>query len=117
MDDNIKRGDIYYANLNPYVGSEQGGTRPVLVIQNNIGNKYSPTVIVCSITTKLSKTKIPTHIEIKANKKYGLEKDSIILLEQIKTIDKKRLLHKAGEIDKDILEKVNKAIKISLNIS
>lgn len=115
--DNVKRGEIYFANLNPYIGSEQGGVRPVLIIQNDVGNKYSPTVIICSITTQMKKSKVPTHVEIKANKNYGLCEDSIILLEQIKTIDKKRLLHKAGELDDLTLKKVNDAIKISLNIN
>lgn len=117
VNNNIKRGEIYFANLNPYMGSEQGGIRPVLIIQNNMGNKYSPTVIVCSITAKLKKAKVPTHVEIRADEKCGLNENSIILLEQIKTIDKKRLLHKAGEIDSNVLQKVNDALKISLNLS
>ena len=94
----VKRGDIYYADLSPVVGSEQGGIRPVLVIQNDIGNKYSPTVIAAAITSQINKAKMPTHIELAA-KDYGLNKDSVILLEQIRTIDKRRLREKIGRID------------------
>ena len=97
----IKRGYLYYADLSPVVGSEQGGVRPVLIIQNDIGNKYSPTVIVAAITSQINKAKLPTHIEISAHE-YGLNKDSVILLEQIRTIDKKRLREKIGCLDKSL---------------
>ena len=109
----IKRGELYFANLSPVVGSEQGGTRPVLSVQNDVGNKYSPTVIVAAITSKLNKAKLPTHIELDAST-YGLEKDSVILLEQIRTIDKARLLQKIGNLDNQTLESVNKSLLISL---
>ena len=98
----IKRGYLYYADLSPVVGSEQGGVRPVLIIQNDIGNKYSPTVIVAAITSQINKAKLPTHIEISAHE-YGLNKDSVILLEQIRTIDKKRLREKIGCLDKNMM--------------
>ena len=94
----VKRGDIYYADLSPVVGSEQGGVRPVLIIQNDVGNKYSPTVIAAAITSQINKAKMPTHIELSA-REYGLNKDSVILLEQIRTIDKKRLREKTGRLD------------------
>ena len=109
----IKRGELYYANLSPVVGSEQGGLRPVLVVQNDIGNKFSPTVIVAAVTSKISKAKIPTHIELDATT-YGLEKDSVILLEQIRTLDKSRLQHKIGQIDPLTMHKIEKAMLISL---
>lgn len=112
---NVSRGDIYYADLNPVVGSEQGGVRPVLIIQNDIGNKYSPTVIVAAITSKIDKAKLPTHVEISA-KDTKLEKDSVILLEQIRTIDKKRLQRHVTHLDKSIIEKVDEAIEISLGL-
>ena len=108
----IKRGDLYYADLSPVVGSEQGGVRPVLIIQNDIGNKYSPTVIVAAITSQINKAKLPTHIEISANE-YGLNKDSVILLEQIRTIDKKRLKEKIGHADEELMQRVNKALSVS----
>ncbi len=111
----VKRGDIYYADLSPVVGSEQGGIRPVLIVQNDIGNKYSPTVIVCAITSQINKAKLPTHIEIDA-KDYGLCKDSVILAEQIRTVDKKRLREKIGRLDKILMDKVNDALSISLGI-
>lgn len=111
---NIKRGDIFYADLSPVVGSEQAGIRPVLIIQNDIGNKYSPTVIVLAITTK-RKTNIPTHIPIKAGN-FGLEKDSIILVEQVRTLDKVRLKEKIGTLDDVTMEKVKEALKVSLSI-
>ena len=94
----VKRGDIYYADLSPVVGSEQGGVRPVLIIQNDIGNKYSPTVIATAITSQINKAKMPTHIELDANE-YGLSKDSVVLAEQIRTIDKRRLKEKIGHLD------------------
>ena len=109
----IKRGDIYYADLSPVVGSEQGGVRPVLIIQNNIGNKYSPTVIVSAITSQINKAKIPTHIELASNK-YNLAKDSVVLLEQIRTIDKRRLQEKITSLDEFKMKEVNRAILISL---
>ena len=112
---NIKRGDIYYADLSPVVGSEQGGVRPVLIVQNDIGNKYSPTVIAAAITSKINKAKMPTHIEIDAQQ-YGLSRDSVILLEQVRTIDKKRLREKIGRLDELQMIKVNDAIQISFGL-
>lgn len=109
----IKRGQIYYADLSPVVGSEQGGTRPVLIIQNDVGNKYSPTVIACAVTSQMSKAKLPTHIEVKQGQ-FGLPKDSVILLEQIRTLDKRRLKEKLGELDAFTMSKVDRAILISL---
>lgn len=111
----IKRGDIYYADLRPVVGSEQGGIRPVLIIQNDTGNRHSPTVIVAAITSKMNKAKLPTHIEIDS-KKYDIVKDSVILLEQLRTIDKKRLKDKVCHIDGEILKKVNEALLVSLEL-
>lgn len=111
----IKRGYIFFADLSPVVGSEQGGIRPVLIIQNDVGNKYSPTVIIAAITSHIEKAKLPTHVEVDA-KEYGLEKDSVILLEQIRTIDKQRLQEKLTELDDRLMQKVNHAIKISLGI-
>ena len=111
----IKRGYLFYADLSPVVGSEQGGVRPVLIIQNDIGNKYSPTVIVAAITSQINKAKLPTHIEISANE-YGLNKDSVILLEQIRTIDKKRLREKIGCLDKNMMVKVDNSLQISLGL-
>ncbi len=111
----IKRGDLYYADLSPVVGSEQGGVRPVLIIQNNIGNKYSPTVIIAAITSQINKAKLPTHIEISANE-YGLNKDSVILLEQIRTIDKKRIREKIGCLDNNVMLKVDNGLQISLGL-
>ena len=113
---NIKRGDIYYADLSPVVGSEQGGLRPVLVVQNDVGNKYSPTVIVSAITSKMSKAKLPTHIDVVANQ-VGLNKDSVILLEQIRTIDKARLKEKMGHLDDKVMSEVNDAITVSFGLS
>lgn len=112
----VKRGDIYYADLSPVVGSEQGGIRPVLIIQNDIGNKYSPTVIAAAITSQINKAKMPTHIELTA-KDYGLSKDSVILLEQIRTIDKKRLHEKICHLDSRLMQKVNDALAISFGLS
>lgn len=112
---NAKRGDIFYADLSPVVGSEQGGVRPVLIVQNDIGNRYSPTVIVAAITSQISKAKLPTHVEITA-KEYVLPKDSVILLEQIRTIDKKRLEEKVGNIDEAIMERVNEGLCVSFSI-
>jgi mRNA interferase MazF len=111
----IKRGEIYYADLSPVIGSEQGGIRPVLIVQNDIGNKYSPTVIAAAITSQINKAKLPTHIEI-SSQEYGLQKDSVILLEQIRTIDKKRLKEKIGHLDDELMEKVNEALSISFGL-
>lgn len=111
----VKRGDIFYADLSPVVGSEQGGVRPVLVVQNNIGNKYSPTIIISAITSQINKAKLPTHIEISAPE-YGLPKDSVVLLEQIRTIDKKRLREKIGRFSNDMMADVDKCLKISLGL-
>lgn len=111
----VKRGEIYYANLSPVVGSEQGGNRPVLVIQNDVGNKYSPTVIVVAITSQISKAKLPTHVEINA-KQSNLEKDSVILLEQIRTIDKRRLKEKITHLNDELMSLVDEAIKVSLGL-
>ena len=111
----VKRGDIYYADLSPVVGSEQGGIRPVLIVQNDVGNKYSPTVIAAAITSQINKAKMPTHIELAA-KEYGLNKDSVILLEQIRTIDKKRLREKIGHLDDNLMSTVNEALLISFGL-
>ena len=111
----VKRGDIYYADLSPVVGSEQGGVRPVLIIQNNIGNRHSPTVICAAITSRMNKAKLPTHVEISASR-YALVKDSVILLEQVRTIDKKRLREKVCHLDCEILKKVDQALSISLEL-
>ena len=112
---NVKRGDIFYADLSPVVGSEQGGIRPVIIIQNDIGNRYSPTVIVAAITSQINKAKLPTHVEI-SSEEYGLNRDSVVLLEQIRTLDKKRLKEKIGHMTEDDLKKVNKSLLISLNL-
>ncbi len=111
----IRRGDIYYADLSPVIGSEQGGVRPVLVVQNDVGNKYSPTVITAAITSQINKAKMPTHIEVDALQ-YGLSKDSVILLEQVRTIDKKRLKEKVGHLEGDLMSKVNDALSISFGL-
>lgn len=112
---NVKRGDIFYADLSPVVGSEQGGMRPVLIVQNDIGNKYSPTVIAAAITSKLDKAKLPTHIDVYAEE-FGLSKNSVVLLEQIRTLDKRRLREKMGHLDDVLMEKVNDAITISFGL-
>ena len=111
----VKRGDIYYADLSPVIGSEQGGIRPVLIIQNDVGNKYSPTVIAAAITSQINKAKMPTHIELSASD-YGLYKDSVILLEQIRNIDKKRLKDKVAHLDKKLMKTVDEALSISFGI-
>ncbi|MGG1848733.1 type II toxin-antitoxin system endoribonuclease NdoA [Bacillus wiedmannii] len=111
----VKRGDVYFADLSPVVGSEQGGVRPVLVIQNDIGNRFSPTVIVAVITAQIQKAKLPTHVEIDA-KKYGFERDSVILLEQIRTIDKQRLTDKITHLDEVMMIRVDEALQISLGL-
>ena len=113
---NIKRGEIYYADLSPVIGSEQGGIRPVLIIQNDVGNKYSPTVIAAAITSQLNKAKLPTHIELSEGE-FGLVKDSVILLEQIRTLDKRRLKEKIGELSSSKMQKVDTALLISLGFS
>ncbi len=113
----VNRGDLYYANLSPVLGSEQGGIRPVVIIQNDVGNKYSPTVIVAPITSRMNKTKLPTHVKINASEKYGLPKDSVVLLEQIRTIDKQRLKDKIGKFDKRRMSDVDNAILISLELT
>ncbi|MGI6224946.1 MAG: type II toxin-antitoxin system PemK/MazF family toxin, partial [Peptococcales bacterium] len=106
---NVKRGDIFFAELSPVVGSEQGGVRPVLIIQNDIGNQYSPTTIVAAITSQISKAKLPTHIEITALE-AGLAKDSVVLTEQVRTIDKRRLREKVSSVDEKLMEKINHAL-------
>ena len=111
----IKRGDMYYADLSPVIGSEQGGVRPVLIIQNDVGNKFSPTVIAAAITSQTSKNKLPTHINIDS-KEYGLMKNSVILAEQIRTIDKSRLKEKSGQVDETIMGQVNNALGISFGL-
>ncbi len=111
----VKRGDVYYADLSPIVGSEQGGVRPVLILQNDVGNKYSQTVIVSAITSQLNKAKLPTHISLEANS--GLSKNSVVLLEQIRTIDKQRLKEKIGHIDEGTMKQVNDALSISFGMA
>ena len=111
----MKRGDIYYADLSPVVGSEQGGVRPVLIVQNDIGNRYSPTVIAAAITSQTGKAKLPTHISL-TGRDVGLSKDSIVLLEQIRTIDKRRLREKMGTLDADSMSQVNQALSISFGL-
>lgn len=113
VDTTVKRGEIYYADLSPVVGSEQGGVRPVLVVQNDIGNKYSPTVIAAAITSRLTKARLPTHIEI-SGRSYGLQKDSVILLEQIRTLDKRRLKERIGALPENTMRSVDGALLISL---
>ena len=115
MMNNIRRGDIFYADLSPVVGSEQGGLRPVLIIQNDVGNRYSPTVIAAAITSRMGKSKLPTHIDIYAER-AGLAKDSVILLEQIRTLDKRRLKERMGHLDGAVMDKVNDAIAVSFGI-
>ncbi|MBP5242439.1 MAG: type II toxin-antitoxin system PemK/MazF family toxin [Clostridia bacterium] len=112
---NVKRGELYYADLSPVVGSEQGGVRPVLVVQNYVGNRYSPTIIAAAVTSKQSKAKLPTHIELPSS--FGLAKDSVILLEQIRTLDKRRLKERIGELPDETMSLVNKAILISLGFT
>ena len=112
----IKRGELYYADLSPVVGSEQGGVRPVLVVQNDVGNKYSPTVIAAAVTSKINKAKLPTHIELPSSS-YGLQRDSVILLEQIRTLDKRRLKERIGELNEITMNQVDKAILISLGFT
>ncbi len=111
----VKRGDVFFADLSPVVGSEQGGTRPVLIIQNDIGNRFSPTVIIAAITAQIQKAKLPTHVEIDA-KKYGFERNSVILLEQLRTIDKSRLTDRITQLDEELMDKVDDALEISLGL-
>ncbi|MBQ1553238.1 MAG: type II toxin-antitoxin system PemK/MazF family toxin [Clostridia bacterium] len=112
----VRRGDIYFADLSPVVGSEQGGVRPVLIVQNDVGNRHSPTVIAAAITSRLGKTKLPTHIDINAEK-VGLERDSVILLEQIRTIDKRRLGEKMGHLNDEVMGEVNAALNVSFGLN
>ncbi len=109
----VKRGDLYYADLSPVIGSEQGGVRPVLIVQNDVGNRYSPTIIAAAITSQLDKAKLPTHIALPAGQS-GLQKDSVVLLEQIRTLDKRRLKDKIGELPFSVMARVNEALLISL---
>lgn len=113
---NVKRGDIYYADLSPVVGSEQGGLRPVLIIQNDVGNRYSPTVIAAAITSRMGKNRLPTHIDIHADR-VGLAKDSVVLLEQVRTLDKRRLKEKMGHLDDGMMNDINTAIAVSFGLS
>ena len=115
LNNNVRRGEIYYADLSPVIGSEQGGVRPVLIVQNDVGNRYSPTVIAAAITSQQNKTRLPTHIEISA-RSYGLSKSSVILLEQIRTLDKKRLRERMGCLDDDVMQQVDGAIAVSLGL-
>lgn len=112
----VKRGDIYYADLSPVVGSEQGGMRPVLIIQNDTGNKHSPTVIAAAITSRIDKARLPTHIELEA-RSFGLTKDSVVLLEQIRTIDKRRLRERMGRVDDELMGKIDNAIAVSCGLA
>jgi mRNA interferase MazF len=111
----VKRGDIYYADLSPVVGSEQGGMRPVLIIQNDVGNKYSPTVIAAAITSRMGKAKLPTHIDVYAAR-AGLSRDSVVLLEQLRTLDKRRLKEKMGHLDEELMQEIDTAIAVSLGL-
>ncbi len=111
----IKRGDVFFADLSPVVGSEQGGTRPVLIIQNDIGNRFSPTVIVAAITAQIQKAKLPTHVEITAAR-HGFERDSVILLEQVRTIDKSRLTDKITHLDETLMKQVDEALQVSFGL-
>ena len=115
MDNSVKRGDIFYADLSPVVGSEQGGVRPVLIVQNDTGNRHSPTVIAAAITSQTGKARLPTHISLSAMN-YGLPKDSVILLEQIRTLDKKRLRERMGRLDHELMHKVDSAIAVSFGL-
>ena len=115
MDTTVKRGDIFYADLSPVVGSEQGGTRPVLIVQNDTGNKHSPTVIAAAITSQTIKAKLPTHIELTGGS-VGLSKDSVVLLEQIRTIDKRRLREQMGRLDENMMNRVDNAIAVSFGL-
>ena len=111
----VKRGDIYYADLSPVVGSEQGGIRPVLIVQNNVGNRHSPTVIAAAITSQINKARLPTHIELSGHS-FGLTRDSVVLLEQIRTIDKRRLLERMGKLDEVVMNRVDEALAVSFGL-
>ena len=111
----VKRGDIYYADLSPVIGSEQGGVRPVLIVQNDVGNKYSPTIIAAAITSRINKAKLPTHIDVQAAS-CGLTKDSVVLLEQIRTLDKRRLKDRMGELDVPSMTRVDHALQVSFGL-
>ena len=111
----VRRGDIYYADLSPVVGSEQGGMRPVLIVQNNVGNKHSPTVIAAAITSQIGKARLPTHIELSA-RTYGLSRDSVVLLEQVRTLDKRRLKERMGRLDDRLMNQVNTALSVSFGL-
>lgn len=116
MDTSVKRGDIYYADLSPVVGSEQGGVRPVLIIQNDTGNRYSPTVIAAAITSQTGKTRLPTHIDLPVDQSCGLSRDSVVLLEQVRTLDKKRLREYMGRLDEEQMARVDGAIAVSFGL-
>ena len=116
MDTSVKRGEIYYADLSPVVGSEQGGVRPVLIIQNDTGNRYSPTIIAAAITSQTGKARLPTHIELPVQQECGLTKDSVVLLEQVRTLDKRRLRERMGCLDEKVMQRVDGAIAISLGL-
>ena len=116
MDTSVKRGEIYYADLSPVVGSEQGGVRPVLIIQNDTGNRYSPTVIAAAITSQTGKARLPTHIELPVEEECGLTKDSVVLLEQVRTLDKRRLRERMGRVDDKIMAKLDTAIAVSFGL-
>ena len=115
MDQSVRRGDIFYADLSPVVGSEQGGTRPVLIVQNNMGNKHSPTVIAAAITSQMNKARLPTHIEL-VGPTVGLTKNSVVLLEQVRTIDKKRLREHMGHLSDELMDRVDSAIAVSFGL-
>ena len=116
MDTSVKRGDIYYADLSPVVGSEQGGVRPVLIIQNDTGNRYSPTVIAAAITSQTGKAKLPTHIDLPVDHSCGLSRDSIVLLEQVRTLDKHRLKEKMGRLGPEAMSRVDRALSVSFGL-
>ena len=116
METTVRRGEIYYADLSPVVGSEQGGIRPVLIIQNDTGNRYSPTVIAAAITSQTGKARLPTHIDLPVNESCGLSRNSIILLEQVRTLDKKRLRERMGHVEEEVMEKVDTAIAVSFGL-
>lgn len=116
MDTSVKRGEIYYADLSPVVGSEQGGIRPVLIVQNDTGNRYSPTVIAAAITSQTGKARLPTHIDLPVTEDCGLSKDSVVLLEQVRTLDKRRLRERMGRVDDRIMERIDTAIAVSFGL-
>lgn len=116
VDTSVKRGDIYYADLSPVVGSEQGGVRPVLIIQNDTGNRYSPTVIAAAITSQTGKARLPTHIDLPVTDSCGLTKDSVVLLEQVRTLDERRLREHVGHVEEQVMEKIDTAIAVSLGL-